>query len=76
MNTIAHAFGTKVGYSDHTDGINVPVAAVAMGASVAKNILPLTVICKDLITKLALSLISSRPWSMLLEPSSRLLVMV
>lgn len=32
MRTIAERFGTAVGYSDHTRGIEVPVAAVAMGA--------------------------------------------
>ena len=32
MLTIRTAFGTKVGYSDHTNGIEVPVAAVALGA--------------------------------------------
>lgn len=32
MTTIGHAFGVKVGYSDHTPGIEVPIAAVAMGA--------------------------------------------
>lgn len=33
MNTIAEAFGVKVGYSDHTMGIEVPIAAVALGAA-------------------------------------------
>ncbi len=32
MNTIAQAFNVKVGYSDHTLGIEVPIAAVALGA--------------------------------------------
>lgn len=32
MKTMADEFGVKVGYSDHTPGIEVPVAAVALGA--------------------------------------------
>lgn len=32
MHTISEAFGYKVGYSDHTQGIIVPIAAVALGA--------------------------------------------
>lgn len=37
MQTIATEFGVKVGYSDHTDGIEVPVAAVALGAGVIEK---------------------------------------
>jgi N-acetylneuraminate synthase/N,N'-diacetyllegionaminate synthase len=37
MNTIAQAFGLKVGYSDHTLGIEAPIAAVALGASVIEK---------------------------------------
>lgn len=32
MNTMAQAFQIPVGYSDHTSGITVPIAAVARGA--------------------------------------------
>lgn len=37
MNSIAERFGVKVGYSDHTIGIEVPVAAVALGASIIEK---------------------------------------
>lgn len=37
MQTIRNAFGIKVGYSDHTQGIEVPIAAVAMGACVIEK---------------------------------------
>jgi N,N'-diacetyllegionaminate synthase len=37
MLTIQKAFGVKVGYSDHTSGIEVPIAAVALGACVIEK---------------------------------------
>lgn len=37
METIREQLGVKVGYSDHTVGIEVPVAAVALGATVIEK---------------------------------------
>jgi N,N'-diacetyllegionaminate synthase len=37
MLTIEKEFGVKVGYSDHTKGIEVPIAAVALGATVIEK---------------------------------------
>lgn len=37
MCTIKERFGVKVGYSDHTIGIEVPIAAVALGAKVIEK---------------------------------------
>ena len=37
MLTIKEAFKVKVGYSDHTLGIEIPIAAVALGASVIEK---------------------------------------
>jgi N,N'-diacetyllegionaminate synthase len=37
MMQIQNEFGTKVGYSDHTLGIEVPIAAVALGAVVIEK---------------------------------------
>ena len=37
MNTIGDELGVQVGYSDHTLGIEVPIAAVALGAKVIEK---------------------------------------
>lgn len=37
MNTIRNEIGVSVGYSDHTEGIEVPIAAVAMGAEIIEK---------------------------------------
>lgn len=37
MISIGEEFGVKIGYSDHTLGIEVPIAAVALGASVIEK---------------------------------------
>ncbi len=37
MGTLAQAFGLPVGYSDHTEGVSVPLAAVALGARVIEK---------------------------------------
>ena len=38
MQTIRDSFpGVKIGYSDHTEGIEVPIAAVAMGATMIEK---------------------------------------
>jgi len=37
MQTIGQAFNLPYGYSDHTQGIEVPIAAVALGASVIEK---------------------------------------
>lgn len=37
MVNMKHMFGVDVGYSDHTPGIEVPIAAVALGATVIEK---------------------------------------
>ena len=37
MQTLKDKFGLMVGYSDHTKGIEVPIAAVAMGATIIEK---------------------------------------
>lgn len=37
MQTMRERFGLEVGYSDHTQGIEVPIAAVTMGATIIEK---------------------------------------
>lgn len=37
LNTMKTAFGLPVGYSDHTQGIEIPIAAAAIGANVIEK---------------------------------------
>lgn len=37
MLTLKEKFGVRVGYSDHTQGIEVPIAAVALGAEIIEK---------------------------------------
>lgn len=37
INTLSSAFKIKVGYSDHTEGTEIPVAAVALGACIIEK---------------------------------------
>ena len=37
MKTMERKFGVNIGYSDHTKGIEVPIAAVALGATVIEK---------------------------------------
>ena len=37
MDTMKEAFGLEVGYSDHTKGIEVPIAAAALGATIIEK---------------------------------------
>lgn len=37
MQTLRERFNVKIGYSDHTQGITVPIAAVALGATVIEK---------------------------------------
>jgi N,N'-diacetyllegionaminate synthase len=42
MQTIRHAFNVAIGYSDHTMGLEVPLAAVALGAKIIEKHLTLS----------------------------------
>lgn len=37
MQTLATRFGVQTGYSDHTEGVEVPIAAAALGATVIEK---------------------------------------
>lgn len=52
MRTLADTFHVKTGLSDHTKGIEIPIAAVALGANVIENISHLIEIRYDQIIRL------------------------
>lgn len=37
LHTLRQAFGMEVGYSDHTFGFSIPLAAIALGATVIEK---------------------------------------
>jgi N-acetylneuraminate synthase len=37
MQTLSQSFGLPVGYSDHTEGLLIPIAAVALGAEIIEK---------------------------------------
>lgn len=37
MLTLKNRFGLRIGYSDHTEGIEIPIAAVALGATIIEK---------------------------------------
>lgn len=58
MSEMRRQLGVDIGYSDHTQGIEVPIAAVALGAEVIENILHWTGIYLVLIIKPLLNLLN------------------
>ena len=62
MLSIRDQLNVKIGYSDHTIGIEVPIAAVAIGAKVIENISHLIKIWRVLIMRRQLNQKSSNKW--------------
>ena len=63
INSLRTAFEVEVGYSDHTMGIEVPIAAVTLGATVIEKHFTLdrTMVGPDH-TRQALNLMNLRKW--------------
>ena len=70
MQSLKRQFGFPVGYSDHTEGIEVPIAAATLGATVLEKHLPLIKQWKDRIRRQASHRKSWLPWCVQSEISS------
>ena len=76
INTLSEKFSTRVGFSDHSEGIIASLGAISLGAEVIEKHFTLDKNLKDLITKLHLNQMNLKIWLMQLELWKKHLVMV